>query len=242
MHQEPPAPPREVPGLATLDWRSSATAPHLDPGGLHLWRIRTDSAGGELGACLDLLGERQRERALGMTWAQTRERYLRSQAGLKCVLSAYLGQPPRSIGLRKGPAGKPYLVAAGPGIELNLTNSGDLALVAISLGPEVGVDCERIRPRRDLDGVARRMFGPEQVRSLAAAPEPARLARFYLAWTALEADAKCDGRGLFRPRPSGATPPQVAHCCPEPGYVAALARAWLPPLAEWQALDLPPIR
>ena len=226
----------------TIHWQPADTAPAIAPGGLHLWRIQADAHGDDLGVCLGMLGERQRQRAQGMAHAVYRERYLRAQAGLRRVLGLYLGIPPGAVAFTHGPAGKPTIDPACGGLEFNLTTTADLALVAISRGAEVGVDCEWIRPRRDIASVARRMFTPEQVTELLATPESARLERFYRAWTALEADAKADGRGLFRPRAPGARPPRIMHRVPAPGHIAAVARAQLPPLDQWLTLELTPLR
>ncbi len=221
-------------------WQPVAAPPALAAGDLHLWRIRTGDGGAALDACLALLGERQRARALRMTHPGARDRYVRSQAGLRQILGLYLGFGPASIVYGYGPAGKPGLAGECNWLEFNLTTTGDLALVGLSRGMELGVDCEWIRPRRDIESVARKMLDPRQVETLIATPEPERLAAFYRAWTALEADAKRDGRGLFRPRPPGARAPQVRHCIPEPGYVAAVARVGLPVVDRWQTLELAP--
>jgi 4'-phosphopantetheinyl transferase len=219
-------------------WRAVDSPPPLAPGDLHLWRIATGEGGAPVGACLDLLGGRQRERAQRMTHAAARDRYVRSQAGLRRILALYLGVRPGFVHYRYGPVGKPGLAGACAWLEFNLTTTGDLALVGVSRGLALGVDCEWIRPRRDLDGIARRMFGPERAEALAAMQGHERLAAFCHAWTALEADAKWDGRGLFRQRPAAAPVPAIAHLIPEPGYVAAVARAALPPTAEWATLEL----
>ncbi|MBK1719414.1 4-phosphopantetheinyl transferase [Thiocystis violacea] len=217
-------------------------APSLGTGDPHLWRIRTDSRGMELELALSGLGERQRARAGAMRHAAFRERYIRAQAGLRLILSRYLGGTPATLRFEYGPAGKPYLDNPGGSVFFNLTTTGDLALVGLcaGIGPEseLGVDCEWIRPRVDILAVARRMFAPEVAQALEKTAEPERLAYFHRAWTALEADAKCDGRGLFRPRLPGATPPEVRHCIPEPGYIAAVARARLPPPSDWLTYDL----
>ena len=235
----------------SVHWHPAAEPPPLAPGDLHLWRIRTAGGGpgprsdplANLEACVELLGEQQRARAGRMTHAAYRERYVRSQAGLRRILGLYLNRPPHTLVFRHGPAGKPGLGAArthpsGLALEFNLTTTEDLALVGISLGSELGVDCEWIRPRRDLDGIARRMFDPVRAASIAALPHEDRLPAFYRAWTALEADAKSDGRGLFRPRAPGARPPQVQHCVPAQGYIAAVAREQLPPIETWCTLVL----
>lgn len=228
-----------------LRWRTLRAAPDLRPGELHLWRIRTDGLGMDPAAGLSLLGERQLARAQRMRHALHRERYIRAQAGLRRILSLYLQVAPEVIAFEHGPAGKPYLGGGAHALSFNLTTTGDLALVGLCAGTgpeaELGVDCEWIHPRRDLQSVAERMFEPKVAKSLATKPEPERVAFFYQAWTALEADAKADGRGLFRPRAPGARRPAILHCTPHPGYVAAVARAALPPLSEWLPLDLEPV-
>jgi 4'-phosphopantetheinyl transferase len=227
----------------TLTWLQRREAPALGAGDLHLWRIRTgvpDGDGGRpLAADLELLDESQRTRAQGLIRSTARGHYVRAQAGLRRILALYLhAASPSSLVFSYGPAGKPALEAAPAGLEFNLTTAGDLALVGISLASAVGVDCERVRPRPGLIAIARRMFEPAQAEAIAALSEEAALGAFYRCWTALEADAKSDGRGLFRPRASGVQRPEVRHCVPAPGYVAAVARAQLPPLGLWRTLEL----
>ncbi|EGV28651.1 4'-phosphopantetheinyl transferase [Thiorhodococcus drewsii AZ1] len=226
----------------SIRWMTTDTPPALAANAIHLWRIRADETGMDLNTCLRLLGERQRARAERMRHQPYRERYIRAQAGLRLILGRYLDTDPGSIRFGHGPAGKPFVDSSGHPIAFNLTTTGDLALVAVGAGngpdSEIGVDCEWIHPRNDIQAIARRMFSPEVAESLAQLPEAERLERFYRNWTALEADAKCDGRGLFRPRAPDAVAPQVLNCIPEPGYVAAVARARLPAVEQWLAFDL----
>lgn len=229
-------------GEEWIRWTRAASHPVLDAAELHLWRIRADHRGADLNRCLPCLGARQRERAERMRYAGYRERYIRAQAGLRRILAGYVGTAPERIDFRYGPAGKPYLEAGDRSLAFNLSTTGDLALVGVRLGlspeRELGVDCEWIRPRIDIFGVAERMLDPETVEALRRTPESEQLERFYRAWTALEADAKCDGRGLFRPRAPAAPRPTVRNCIPEDGYVAAIASPTLPPRATWRAFDL----
>ncbi len=221
-----------------IHWHPCIAAPQLESGALHLWRIRTDDRGANQNRCLALLEARQRRRAEGMRHGAYRERYVRAQAGLRRILAFYLACEPKDIRFQHGEAGKPQLPADRAPIGFNLTTTGDLALVGVALGAAIGIDCERIRPGRDIEAIAGRMFEPEQRRALAAASEPDRLEQFYRAWTALEADAKADGRGLFRPRSPDSTRPEVRHFIPEDGYIAAVAGERLPPAAGWQTFGL----
>ncbi len=235
-----------------LVWRPARAAPPLGPGDLHLWRIET--ARGEetgqglpplaaLASCLAILDQGQRARAARMGKAAYRERWVRAQAGLRWILGLYLQVDPGRLVFQRGAVGKPGLdprlrMPGGARLEFNLTTTADIALVGISLESPLGVDCERLRPRREMMAVARRMFAPRTVTELTRLPEVQRLAAFYRAWTALESDAKADGRGLFRARPPGAKPPEILHAVPAAGHIAAVARERLPPVTAWLALDL----
>ena len=234
-----------------LVWRPAWAAPSLGPGDLHLWRIHTarseetslGPAPAALEACLAILDQGQRGRAARMGKAAYQERWVRAQAGLRWILGLYLQVDPGRLAFHRGAVGKPGLdprlrMPGGARLEFNLTTTADMALVGLSLEHPLGVDCERLRPRREMMAVARRMFAPRTVAELTRLPEIDRLAAFYRAWTALESDAKADGRGLFRARAPGARPPEIRHAVPAAGYIAAVARERLPPVTAWLALDL----
>jgi len=220
-------------------WHSVARPPALSSGGLHLWKLRTGCGGAPLTRLWPLLSQQESERADKLRFDHHRARYVRARAGLRMILSAYLRIEPGAIGLRYGKAGKPFLEDTSSGLEFNLTNSGDLALVALSVGTPIGVDCERIRDRGDMVAIADRMFTPEQAARIAAAPPEERLRQFHVTWTALEAEVKADGRGLLgRHRPAAQAAPRIGHCVPEPGFIAAVACERLPPVGDWVTLTL----
>jgi len=220
-------------------WYSPARPPALSPGGLQLWKIRTGDGSAPLTRLWPLLSRRESERATELRFDHHRARYVRARAGLRMVLSAYLGVEPRAIGLQYGEAGKPFLEDTSSGLEFNLTNSGDLALVALSVGAPIGVDCEQICDRGDMVAIANKMFTPEQAARIAAATPEDQLRQFHVAWTALEAEVKADGRGLLgRHRPMAQAAPRIGHCVPEPGFIAAVAHERLPPVGAWVTLTL----
>jgi len=144
-----------------------------------------------------------------------------SEPVLRSVLSRYLDASPGAIELEIGSHGKPRL--AGGELEFNLSNSAGLALIAVSEGREVGVDVERIEPRRDFLALAERALGPEAVATLRATPGDERAHAFYDLWVRHEAGLKCGGGGLGGPRPEW---PIVVTALPvDAGYAAALAVA-----------------
>jgi 4'-phosphopantetheinyl transferase len=167
-------------------------------GELHVWRVGPD--GGDRRASA--------RRALG------------------AILADYLGGGEGSgapgVELSAGEDGKPRLAAAPGRLSFNLSHSGDLALIAIAPGGvEVGVDLERLRPRRDLVRLAERWLPAADAAAVAGAGEAELEIVFYAAWTRHEARVKCIGTGLAGPPPA---PEVVAYELPiDPGYAAAVA-------------------
>jgi 4'-phosphopantetheinyl transferase len=145
---------------------------------------------------------------------------------LASILADYLGGA-EGAALTVDEHGKPCL-ARDPGrLSFNLSHSGALALVAIAPGgTAVGVDVERLRPRRDLPRLAERWLPPADAGAVAAAPDGEREAVFYAAWTRHEARVKCTGTGLAGPAPG---PEVIARqLSVGEGYAAAVAAEGAP--------------
>lgn len=137
----------------------------------------------------------------------------RGRWALRQVLARYLNEDPAEIELRTGEHGKPALADPAATLRFNLSHSGELALVAVTQGREVGVDVQKIKPHRDI--------------------------AFYEGWARREAIVKCLGTGLLAPLPPD--PVTVRPLEAGPRFAAALAVAGneVPPL---RLFLLPPIR
>lgn len=165
-----------------------------EPDEVHVWRV-------------ELSGEGRRAAA---------------RRALREILAGYLGGTAEGVALVAGERGKPRLGDPRPPVSFNLSHSGGLALVAVAPGGvEVGIDVERLRPRRDLVRLAARWLPEDDAEAVAAAPEGEGEGIFYAAWTRYEARAKCTGAGLSGPSPG---PKIVARQLEvDPGYAAAVA-------------------
>jgi len=149
-----------------------------------------------------------------------REGRAAARAALREILAGYLHESDPELVV--APNGKPGLATAPERLSFNLSHSGALALIAIAPGDvEVGVDVERIRPRRDLVRLAKRWLATADAATVAAAPDDERVAAFYAAWTRHEARVKCTGAGLSGPPPG----PEVEAFQLQvgDGYAAAVA-------------------
>jgi 4'-phosphopantetheinyl transferase len=117
--------------------------------------------------------------------------------GLRAELARRLGGDATPVVLERSPGGKPRLAGAAPPVHFSLAHSRERALVAVSLGPPVGVDLEAVDPRRPVEPLATRWFTEaEREQVLCAGPPGARVAAFYRLWVAKEACVKATGEGL----------------------------------------------
>jgi 4'-phosphopantetheinyl transferase len=144
-----------------------------------------------------------------------------ARRALAALLAGYLGGADAAE-LEVADNGKPRLAREPGRLAFNLSHSGGLALIAIAPGgTEIGVDVERLRPRRDLARLAERWLPPADAAAVAAAAESEREAVFYAAWTRHEARVKCTGAGIAGPAPG---PEVVARGLEvDEGYAAAVA-------------------
>jgi 4'-phosphopantetheinyl transferase len=178
------------------DWPAGPLEPTLSPGRVHVWSIDLERPPDRF---VRSLSADERSRAARFRFAHDRARYVVAHGALRALLGRYLQRPPASIGFRVGPRGKPALAQSPPALHFNLAHSESLALVAVALGHQVGVDVERLRPLPDLRGVAAHSFSPAENTCLAAVPAGGELEAFYQCWTRKEAIIKATGEGLNRP-------------------------------------------
>jgi phosphopantetheinyl transferase len=143
-------------------------------GSVHIWRADLRAIGDQPA---QLLCKEELARAAGIVPERKRVLWARSRGVLRTLLGRYLDRDPRELRFTLGPHGKPALVRARVGptedLRFNLSHSGSLALYAVTVGRELGIDIECARER----------YTDE----------------FLRAWVAHEAVVKCRGVGLATP-------------------------------------------
>ena len=162
----------------------------LKAGQVTVWRVRLD--GPCIGA-LPALSAGEESRAARFCSSAARERYLRAHGALRVILSHATGVP---LDFAENEKGKPYLPGA-PEVKFNLSRSHGMALVAVALDVDVGVDVERLRPIAEYQAIAERFFPPSQAAAFAETPAVARELDFFRRWTQIEAMLKARGVGLY---------------------------------------------
>ena len=213
---------------------------------VHVWTASRESTDEAVRSLRALLTDEERARADRFASARDRRQFAVSRGLLRTILGRYLDRPPESLRFVANAHGKPDLdprMGLDRPIRFNLAHSGPWVVYALTIGRDVGVDIEAIRPEFGGLAIAGRFFAPAEVDALHRLPEEARHLAFFHGWTRKEAYIKAKGKGLALPldefevaidpaRPAAllATSPDPAEASrwslvelpTEPGYVAAL--------------------
>lgn len=122
-----------------------------------------------------------------------RKTYLSGRALLRFLLQSR-GLCPELPEIAASPEGKPHF-PGHPEICFNISHSGEMLALAVGNTAQ-GIDIERVRARKNQDGLERRVLSDEERAWLSSADESARAADFCMLWTLRECLLKLSGRGL----------------------------------------------
>jgi 4'-phosphopantetheinyl transferase len=190
--------------LRALGWHDPPTQTDLVPGEIQLWLVKVPDADANMDALLARLTSAERERAAAKRVSTKQREYITGQATLRTLLAMQLDVDPDTVEYRRGIKGKPYLADRHARqtsyeqlpLQFNITHSGEIVMLAMSLGAELGVDVEWHNERTDPHRVARRAFSePERATFEQITPQQQR-EHFFALWTCKEALVKCTGLGI----------------------------------------------
>jgi 4'-phosphopantetheinyl transferase len=168
---------------------------------IHVWRVPLHQNPDRIPELKAILSFEERARADRFHFEKDRRQFIEARAALRQLLSQYLGVAPADLGFSFGPQGKPALApeVSNTDLRFNLSRRDGLALVAVALGREIGVDVELVRPDLELFEMAEVSFSESELATLKSLPENLRVAGFYNCWTRKEAFIKAIGEGVSFP-------------------------------------------
>lgn len=193
---------------SAFNWSPGPAAPALAEGEVHLWRVCLTASDTALARFRERLGSEELGRVDRFIFPEHRRRSLIARVALRDVLARYAGRAPEKLEFEVAPGGKPYLSAPSgrSEVQFNMTHSGELMLVAVTVRRELGVDVEQLRDRVARDRLAERYFAPQEAAELRSLPEAERREAFFRCWTRKEAYMKALGKGLALPLRSFCVP------------------------------------
>ena len=121
------------------------------------------------------------------------ELFLLGRSLLRTLLALLLGLKPPEVCIVTGPHGKPSC-PGGP--EFNVSQSGDLVLIAVHPTCAVGVDVEASPGPADWESISCRVLPADVCQAVYALPREGQPLAFLQAWCNLEAQLKMAGTGF----------------------------------------------
>lgn len=166
---------------------------------VRVWQVRLDAASLSPRGMEQLLSSDEKERARRYVFERDRRRFTAARGSLRQILSRYLDQDPEAITFAYGSEGKPRLADDASDLRFNVSHSGEIALIAVTHGRELGIDVECLRPLTDLEGLLATNFSACEIEAFRALPKENAQMSFFAGWTRKEAYLKAKGCGLAIP-------------------------------------------
>ena len=191
--------PTEV-GETHSEWVVPAEHPEIHEGEVHVWRAGLEASPSAVDEFHELFSADERERAVRFRFDKHRRRFTVARGILRTLLGRYLERKPQDLTFGYSEHGKPFLAGTRTlDLRFNVSHSAEMALFGFTLGREIGVDVEQIRPDRSTREIAERFFAPREVEALFALPKEEQTNGFFRCWTRKEAYIKAKGKGLAIP-------------------------------------------
>jgi 4'-phosphopantetheinyl transferase len=176
-------------------WTEAPPSPSLETGTVHVWRISLDQPDDRLDRFRRTLDPDELNRASRFHFEKHQRHFIVARGFLRSVVARYLETQPETLRFSYGAYGKPALGSEHV-LRFNLSHSHEVALLAVALDAELGVDVEHIRADFASEEIARRFFSRAEVEVFNALPEDEQVAAFFRCWTRKEAYIKAIGKGL----------------------------------------------
>jgi len=196
--------------------------PPISPGVALVWVLQKREP------IIPILSQDERRRAARFKVEQSRDLYMFARTQLRIILGAYLKQHPSDVRIIEGSHGKPVVAEeGGRSIHFNISHSGSVVGIAISLTVAIGIDIEMAAGSApgstngcDVLSITKAFLSQSEIEHVNSfeAEERCRIALRY--WTIKESCLKALGVGLsLDPRsielPLGATNENGPVFCPQ---------------------------
>ncbi len=165
---------------------------------IHVWDFVFNECPYDTSKIVEVLSPDEVERANRFKRVNDRNRYVFSYANLRVILGLYLNVPPASLQFEKNSFGKPYICGESnpQGLCFNMSHTGNVVMLAISLKHEVGIDIEKVREFDKLDNVAYNFLSSCEADYYNTLSKEKKKQFFFLSWVRKEALIKAQGKGV----------------------------------------------
>ena len=182
-------------------WPVPGSSPRLDRDDVHVWRCWLEQPDDRLDALSAVLSPEERVRAARPYGERGRRHAVVARGFLRRVLARYVDVAAEALAFVYGDRGKPSFAETveHADVRFNLSHSGEVAILAVARGRDLGTDVERLRALPDHASIAARFFSPAENAELLSRWSADPVRGFFTCWTRKEAYIKATGMGLGQP-------------------------------------------
>lgn len=180
-----------------VNWKKPENSIGLLKNETHIWCLPLNLNKSELDKVKSLLIIDEKERAGRFHFDKHRNHYIAARGQMRRILSLYLNKDSESINFSYNEFGKPFL--ENKSLYFNISHSHKLALLAVNLIFDLGVDIEWMHRKTNLLEIGERFFSPNEYNELTSLPEELQQQGFFNCWTRKESYIKARGKGLGIP-------------------------------------------
>ena len=188
--------------MIETQWQAAPASLQISSDVVHVWRANLNLPEQQIWQLLPTLSEDEQQRAARFYFQRDRLHFIAARGILRNILGNYLSIAPIHIKFSYSPRGKPAIaehieanITTCGKLLFNLSHSQGLALYAIALDREIGIDLEYIR-EIEAEQLAKRFFSDREYASITAVASPEQPRIFFHYWTCKEAYLKATGDGL----------------------------------------------
>lgn len=164
---------------------------------LQIWIINHSNQSWEDVSFGNVLSAEEKQRANRYKFKSDYLKYVHSKYALRRLLGSYTHHDPRNIPILIGATGKPYINFASPhNIKFSVSHTPFITIIGFSLGNEIGVDIEFIKPIDNMETIFRTCFSEDENKNLEGLIGLEKLKHFFSCWTMMEAYQKAIGDGI----------------------------------------------
>ncbi len=174
----------------------------LENNQIHIWKVNVNNSELDINNLLsNVLSDDERKRAIRLRSDKDKRRFVVSRGLLRKNLGQYMDTNPAQIVFDYNSHGKPSIRTDdnNKNIKFNVSHSRELAIYAICLNKEIGVDVEYIRDVGTADKIIKRFFTEEEKSFYNSLSEHKKKLGFFTLWTRKEAYSKARGMGIGLP-------------------------------------------
>ncbi|PZD74709.1 4'-phosphopantetheinyl transferase sfp [Acaryochloris thomasi RCC1774] len=245
------------------EWQLTTGVPPLKAQEVQVWKLSLETSASKRAELWSTLSLDEQERAKRFIHVHDQQGFVVVRGQLRWLLAKHLEIEPAAVQFSYGDKGKPRLAADSRqalDLRFNLSHSHGIALIAVTVGQEIGVDLEQISTRIDFEGITQRFLTCGEQKALFNRPETERCAVFFQLWTRKEACIKALGGSIAQgleqfdvsmgldqtrntvPTTEGGNLPKaliLQDLKPTAGYVGALATSFVPDSLNQYVLNSP---